>query len=133
MKTEPWSDLKGLPDISSTVNALHRHEFMTAHGWAEPLFCASCGRMVGFVATGTVASQLCGSCLVTHGGLPLPEVPNVVLTCTGCGVARSSIPRELLGKVVYYCQPCEVRMGEHPPLPMLSMEEERALGVRRSA
>lgn len=133
MKIEPWSDLAKLADLDSTLRHGDRKEFITAHGWAEPLFCASCGREIGYVASGTVASQICGSCLMTHGGLPLPEAPNVALRCSGCGIAASIIPRELLGKVVYYCDPCEQRMGARPPLTMLRAEEERALGVKRSA
>ena len=132
MKIESWSDLDKLPDLASTVRGENRREFITNRGWAEPLFCASCGREIGYVSAGTVATQICGSCMMTHGGLLLPEPPNIAIVCCGCGLATSSIPRELLGKVVYYCEPCEKRMGARPPLTMMSVEEETLLGVRRS-
>ena len=133
MSIEPWNDLAKLPDLASTLRPGERKEFMTAHGWAETLFCPSCGRAIGFVASGTLASQLCGSCLMTHGGLPLPEAPNVAIPCSGCGRANASIPRDLLGRVVYYCEHCERRMGGRPPLTPMSAEDEILLGVKRSA
>lgn len=129
---EPWSDLGKLPDLVSTLREGRRKAFMTPRGWAEALFCASCGREIGYVAAGTAASQLCGSCVMTHGGLPLPEPPNVALRCGGCDLASCSIPRQLLGKVVYYCAPCERRMGSRPPLAIMSIAEERRLGVKRA-
>jgi len=129
---EPWSDLAQLPDLVSTLREGKRKAFMTSAGWAEPLFCPSCDREIGHVALGTPATQLCMSCLESHGGLPLPQPPNVSIRCgTSDCVALSSIPRELLGKVIYFCEPCEKRMGMRPPLPMMTADEERLLGVRR--
>ncbi len=131
---EPWSDLDHLPDLASTLREGERKAFMTSAGWAEPLFCASCARRIGYVAVGTPATQLCMSCLEAHGGLPLPQPPNVSIKCAGetC-TALSSIPRELAGQVVYFCAQCEKRMGTRPPLPMMTDEEEKLLGVKRSA
>jgi hypothetical protein len=130
MKIEPWSDLDRLPELVSTTRA--RTEFMTAHGCAVALYCCSCGREIGFVSTGTPAAQLCGLC--TKGdGLPLPQAPNVAIRCSGCGLATASIPRDVLGKLAYYCEPCERRMGEHPPLEMISAAAEQTLGIKRSA
>jgi hypothetical protein len=131
---EPWSDLDKLPDLASTLREGERKAFMTSAGWAEPLFCASCARRAGYVALGTPATQLCLSCLEAHGGLPLPEPPNVSIKCAErCCTARASIPREMAGKVVYFCDPCERAMGARPPLAMMSEEEEQLLGVKRSA
>ena len=131
---EPWSDLGKLPDLVSTLREGRRKAFMTARGWAEPLFCPSCDREVGYVALGTVATQLCGSCLASHGGLPLPIAPNVSIKCgmAACP-ALGSIPRELVSKVIYFCEPCEKLMGMRPPLTMMTTEEEQRLGVKRSS
>ena len=131
---EPWSDLDRLPDLASTLHEGRRKVFMTSAGWAEPLFCTSCAREIGYVAFDTPATQLCLSCFEGHGGLPLPEPPNVSIKCAaGACTAISSIPRELAGRVIYFCAPCEKRMGRRPPLPMMTAAEEKLLGVKRSA
>lgn len=131
---EPWSDLEHVPDLASTLREGERKAFMTSAGWAEPLYCAACARRIGYVAVGAPVTQLCMGCLERHGGLPLPEPPNVSLKCAGetCA-ALSSIPRDLLGHVTYFCAQCEKRMGAKPPLPMMTEEEEKLLGVKRSA
>jgi hypothetical protein len=131
---EPWSDLAKLPDLASTLREGKRKAFMTRAGWAEPLFCPSCGAEIGYVAVGTAATQLCMTCLESHGGLPLPEPPNVSIRCSGKAcTALGSIPRGLAGQVIYFCDPCEKRMGMRPPLQMMSEQEEMLLGVKRTA
>lgn len=106
---------------------------MTALGWAEPLFCCSCAREIGFVSSGAPAAMLCDLCL-KGDGLPLPEAPNVAIRCSGINCeATASIPRKMLGTIVYYCERCEKNMGSRLPLPIMTMEEERRLGVVRSA
>lgn len=130
-KIEIWSDLDKLPDLVSTLRD-QRRDFETALGRARDLYCCSCGRLIGYVSVGTEASQLCGSCAKGEG-LPLPVAPNVSIKCSGIGcVATASVPREDADRIVYYCDPCEARMQNHPPLRMITPVEERALKLTRS-
>ncbi len=51
-------------------------------GNVYPIFCLNCGCPQGAVTQAAVdngAVCLCRSCAATHGGLPLPEVPDALI------------------------------------------------------
>lgn len=54
-------------------------------GWMERIFCISCGADGGMVTRDSVphVSYLCNKCFETHGGLPLPEIPEALVRGTG--------------------------------------------------
>jgi hypothetical protein len=51
-----------------------RHKLL---GWMEQVFCVNCGKEGGMISRDWARHvfYLCDECAITHGTLPVPEVP----------------------------------------------------------
>lgn len=115
-------DIRALPDLDSKVNESERkrRQITTHLGIADPVFCPSCGKSVGFAAPDSSCIILCRECQIKYpDGLPLPLTENIAIPCECCRKTTKSIPRDLYGKVVFYCDDCEKKMESKPPLQIV--------------